>query len=36
MKLPNGNDFFFFKTRGRDIQEQTSWSSTVVVLLLYQ
>ena len=36
MKMSNGNDHIFFKTRGWDTQEQTSWSSTVVVLPYYQ
>ena len=37
MNLSDGNDHLFFKTRGWDTQEQTSWSSTVtVVVLLYQ
>ena len=36
MKLPNGNDIFFFKTRGRGVQEQTSWSSTVVIVVVLE
>ena len=35
MKLLIGNDNLFFKTRGWDVQEQTSWSSAVV-MSLYQ